>query len=71
MGQMLWDGPPRHGKLFLFVLNWQNVFREILLQHVTGHCGSLAQDLVSASRLVPLCKDSTGQALGPITTPSI
>ena len=32
------------------------VFRELLLQYVTGHSGSVAQDLVNASRLVPLYK---------------
>ena len=48
-----------------------SVFRELFLQYVTGHCGSVAQSLVNASRLVPLYKDSMGQALRPIAAIAI
>ena len=47
------------------------VFRELLLQYVTGHCGSYAQDLVNASRMIPLYKDGRGESLRPIAIPTV
>ena len=47
------------------------VLRELLLQYVTGHSGTIAQDLCNLSRLVPLYKDGTGDSLRPIAIPSI
>ena len=47
------------------------VVREILLQHITGHSGGLAQDLVNASRMIALCKDSSGESLRLIAIPTV
>ena len=47
------------------------VFRELLLQYVTGHCGSYAQDLINVSRLIPLYKDGSGESLRPIAIPTV
>ena len=47
------------------------VLREILVQYTTGHCGSIAQDLVNLSRMTPLYKDATGNSIHPIAIPMV
>ena len=41
------------------------------MQYATGQCGSMAQDLINSSRLIPLYKDAQGSSLRPVAIPTL
>ena len=49
----------------------QPIFKELLVQYATGQCGSIAQDLINSSRMIPLYKDAQGSSLRPIAIPTL